>query len=83
MNEPLSIKVFLAKGSSSSLRTAEISNWSGKAIACSRKELDDALKFLKDNCHLTDTGSEPTPLFTCGMGSYQFGKQFKDALNVK
>ena len=41
MNEPLSIKVFLAKGSSSSLRTAEISNWSGKAVACSRKELDE------------------------------------------
>lgn len=39
MSEPLSIKIFLAKGSSSSLRTAEISNWSGKAIACSRAEL--------------------------------------------
>lgn len=44
MNEPLSIKIFLAKGSSSSLRTAEISNWSGKAIACSRKELDELAK---------------------------------------
>lgn len=44
MNEPLSIKVFLAKGSSSGLRTAEISNWSGKAIACSRKELDELSK---------------------------------------
>ena len=32
MNQPLSIKIFLAKGSASSLRTAEISNWSGKAI---------------------------------------------------
>lgn len=41
MTEPLSIKIFLAKGSSSSLRTAEISNWSGKAIACSRKEIDE------------------------------------------
>jgi len=41
MSEPLSIKIFLSKGSSSSLRTAEISNWSGKAIACSRKELDE------------------------------------------
>ncbi len=41
MNEPLSIKLFLVKGSSSGLRTAEISNWSGKAIACSRKELDE------------------------------------------
>lgn len=44
MNEPLSIKIFLAKGSSSGLRTAEISNWSGKAIACSRKELDELSK---------------------------------------
>ena len=44
MTEPLSIKIFLAKGSSSSLRTAEISNWSGKAIACSRKEVDEIAK---------------------------------------
>jgi hypothetical protein len=41
VSEALSIKVFLLKGSSSSLRTAEISNWSGKAIASSRKELDE------------------------------------------
>ncbi len=40
MSEPLSIKLFLCKGSSSGLRTAEISNWSGKAVACSRAELD-------------------------------------------
>lgn len=44
MNDPLSIKIFLAKGSASSLRTAEISNWSGKAIACSRSELDEMAK---------------------------------------
>lgn len=44
MNESLSIKIFLAKGSASSLRTAEISNWSGKAIACSRKEIDELAK---------------------------------------
>ncbi|MDH5613282.1 MAG: GIY-YIG nuclease family protein [Gammaproteobacteria bacterium] len=44
MNEPLSIKLFLTKGSASSLRTAEISNWSGKAIACSRTELDELSK---------------------------------------
>ena len=44
MNESLSIKIFLAKGSASSLRTAEISNWSGKAIACSRKEMDELAK---------------------------------------
>jgi len=44
LNEPLSIKIFLVKGSASSLRTAEIFNWSGKAIACSRKELDELSK---------------------------------------
>ncbi len=44
MNESLSIKIFLVKGSSSGLRTAEISNWSGKAIACSRKEMDELSK---------------------------------------
>lgn len=44
MNESLSIKIFLSKGSSSSLRTAEISNWSGKSIAFSRKELDELAK---------------------------------------
>ncbi len=44
MSESLSIKIFLTKGSASSLRTAEISNWSGKAIACSRRELDELTK---------------------------------------
>jgi len=39
--EPLSIKLFLPKGSSDLLRVAEISNWSGKAIACSREELSE------------------------------------------
>lgn len=36
---PLSIKIFLAHGSATGLRTAEISNWSGKALGCSRSEL--------------------------------------------
>jgi len=56
--EPLSIKIFLAKGSSSSLRTAEISNWSGKAIACSRKELDELSK--------RDESSRPGVYFLIG-----------------
>ena len=38
-DSPLSIKVFLARGSATGLRTAEISNWSGKALGCSRSEL--------------------------------------------
>lgn len=44
MSEALSIKVFLPKGTATSLRTAEISNWSGKAIACSRQEIEELSK---------------------------------------
>ena len=37
------ITLFLVRGDAKSLRTAEISNWSGKAIAAPRTELDDLL----------------------------------------
>jgi hypothetical protein len=37
------IKLFLPLGDAKSLRTAEISNWSGKAIAAPRTELDELL----------------------------------------
>ena len=37
MSESLSIKLFLVKGSSSGLRTAEIFNWSGKALPAREK----------------------------------------------
>jgi len=38
------IKLFLPHGDAKSLRTAEISNWSGKAVAAPRTELEDLLK---------------------------------------
>lgn len=38
------IKIFLVHGSPSGLRTAELSNWSGKAIAAPRTEISDLLK---------------------------------------
>ena len=38
------IKLFLPRGEAKSLRTAEISNWTGKAIAAPRNELDELLK---------------------------------------
>ena len=38
------IKLFLPRGDAKSLRTAEISNWTGKAIAAPRTELDDLLQ---------------------------------------
>jgi hypothetical protein len=37
------IKLFLPKGEAQSLRTAELLNWTGKAIAGPRSELDDLL----------------------------------------
>lgn len=38
------IKLFLVHGSPNGLRTAELSNWSGKAIAAPRTEISDLLK---------------------------------------
>lgn len=38
------IKLFLPHGDAKSLKTAEISNWTGKAIAAPRTELDELLK---------------------------------------
>ena len=35
------IKLFLPRGDAKSLRTAEISNWTGKAVAAPRTELDE------------------------------------------
>lgn len=37
------IKLFLPRGDGKSLRTAEISSWTGKAIAAPRTELEDLL----------------------------------------
>jgi hypothetical protein len=41
--QPATIKLFLAQGDARGLRTAEISNWSGKAIAAPRTELEALL----------------------------------------
>lgn len=47
MENPLqaaTIKLFLVHGSPNGLRTAELSNWSGKAVAAPRTELPEILK---------------------------------------
>lgn len=41
--DPSTIKLYLAKGSPKGLRTAEISNWTGKALAAPRYEFSDLL----------------------------------------
>lgn len=45
------IKLFLAHGDAKGLRTAEISNWTGKALAAPRTELDELL--ARDECEKT------------------------------
>ena len=44
MKQAATIKLFLVHGSPNGLRTAELSNWSGKAIATPRTEIPDLLK---------------------------------------
>ncbi len=55
------IKLFLPHGDAKSLRTAEISNWSGKAIAAPRTELEELLareELDKPGVYLL-TGTDP------------------------
>lgn len=44
MNDTATVRIFLIKGSPTSVRTAEISNWTGKALAGPRSQLEDMLK---------------------------------------
>lgn len=44
MKQPATIKLYLVHGSPNGLRTAELSNWSGKAIAAPRTEIPELLK---------------------------------------
>lgn len=43
MDETATVRIFLAKGSPTSVRTAEISNWTGKAIVGPRSQIEDLL----------------------------------------
>jgi hypothetical protein len=55
------IKLFLPRGDAKSLRTAEISNWTGKAVAAPRTELDELLareELEKPGVYIL-TGSDP------------------------
>jgi hypothetical protein len=44
MKDTATVKIFLVKGSPSSVRTAELSNWTGKAVAGPRSQIEDILK---------------------------------------
>ena len=59
--ETATLKLFLAKGDPKRLRTAEISNWTGKAVAGPRAELDGIL--AREEAHHSGvyflTGTDP------------------------
>jgi hypothetical protein len=44
MKDTATVKIFLAEGSPTSVRTAELSNWTGKAVAGPRSKIEDILK---------------------------------------
>jgi len=44
MKDTATVKIILVQGSPSSVRTAEISNWTGKAVAGPRSQIEDILK---------------------------------------
>ena len=43
MNDTATVRIFLTKGSPTSVRTAEISKWTGKGLAGPRSQLEDIL----------------------------------------
>ena len=55
--ESATIKLFLITGNPNGLRTAELSNWSGKAIAAPRTELADLLNREKTKSKVLDEDS--------------------------
>lgn len=59
MKETATVKIFLTQGDPGSVRTAEISNWTGKAVAGPRSQLD--LIFLREEA------SKPGVYFLTGV----------------
>lgn len=44
MRNTATVKIFLAQGSPTAIRTAELSNWTGKAVAAPRSQIEEILK---------------------------------------
>lgn len=66
MKETATVKIFLAEGDPASVRTAEISNWTGKAIAGPRSQLELILQ--------RDEAKKPGVYFLTGINP-ESGKQ--------
>jgi len=59
MKDTATVKIFLAEGSPTSVRTAELSNWTGKAVAGPRSKIEDILK--------RDEANNPRVYFLTGV----------------
>lgn len=59
MKDTATVRIFLAKGSPTSVRTAEISNWTGKAVAGPRSQIEDMLN--------RDEAAKPGVYFLTGV----------------
>jgi hypothetical protein len=66
MKETATVKIFLAQGDPDSVRTSEISNWTGKAVAGPRSQLDLVLQ--------RDESAKPGVYFLTGINP-ETGKQ--------
>ena len=66
MKETATVKIFLAEGDPASIRTAEISNWTGKAVAGPRSQLGLVLERIEAN--------KPGVYFLTGI-NFETGKQ--------
>ena len=49
MKNTATVKIFLTQGSPTSVRTAELSNWTGKAVAGPRSQIEEILKRQEAN----------------------------------
>ena len=59
MSDTATVRIFLTRGSSTSVRTAEISNWTGKAVAGPRSQIEEMLK--------RDEAAKPGVYFLAGV----------------
>ena len=52
-------------------------------LTCSRDDLEECLKTVRQQIHITRTAGETTQITTCGIGVYQLNEKIQEAFDVK
>ena len=52
-------------------------------VSYHRDNLDEALKHLKEKCHITGVDEDPPEVTTTGVGSYQSSEKINSVLHIK